>query len=285
MPVEQIPYITLATIAAAGYVSYLGFSRSGFMDRYIFDPYYILARREYHRMLTSGFLHADWLHFGINAYSFYSFGSGIEWQYGAFFLMVIFFCSVLGGSLLSLLLHRHHSYRALGASGGVCGVIYASIFLFPGSTVRLFLIPVDIPAYVFAIFFVLFSVFGMRAKLGNIGHDAHLGGALVGLGIATLWYPVIISEQPVLYTLVVLISLGAFIYFYFQTSSSLPKWPSLSRLFKKNRQARQAREDYKLDNEVDRILTKVSEHGMPSLTDREINILKRASQNQKSVNE
>lgn len=205
---------TLAILVVAGVCTHVGFTRREFMDRFLFSPQEILRKREYYRLVTSGFLHADWMHFAFNAFTLYSFGSGIEVVFGLPEFLVIFFASVIGGNLLSLWLHREHEYRALGASGGVCGIIYASIFLLPGGSVYLFLLPFPIPASVYAILFLFISIYGIKAARDNIGHDAHLGGAIVGLLVTTALHPAIVKEMPLLYAAVMTISAAAFLYFW-----------------------------------------------------------------------
>ena len=88
----------------------------------MFKPREILAGKQYERLLTSGFIHGDWLHLAFNAYSLLAFGQNIEAIYGFKTLLLVYFSSILGGSLLSLFIHRRHDYRALGASGGVGGI-------------------------------------------------------------------------------------------------------------------------------------------------------------------
>jgi membrane associated rhomboid family serine protease len=164
--------------------------------------------------VSSGFLHANLGHLFVNMFSLYSFGGSLEAVYGAAPLVAIYFSAILGGGLLSLWLHRDENYRALGASGGVCGVVYAAIFLFPGGSVMVFPLPVPIPSYAFAVLFIFISFFGMRGRWGNIGHDAHLGGAVIGLGTATALFPAIVAENPILWTVVMALSAGLFVYLY-----------------------------------------------------------------------
>jgi membrane associated rhomboid family serine protease len=205
---------TIAIIALTALVSAAGFASPAFVDRYLFEPSMILRRGQYERLLTSGFLHANWAHLLVNMFSLYSFGGSVESLFGAPTLVAIYFSSILGGNLLSLALHRGHEYRALGASGGVCGVVFASIFLIPGSSVYMLPVPVPIPAPVFAILFIAISFFGIRSRRGNIGHDAHLGGAIIGLGVTTLLHPAIMRESPVLWTAVMAVSAALFVYLY-----------------------------------------------------------------------
>ena len=97
---------------------------------------------------------------------------------------------MLGGSLLTLLVRRNDpSYRAIGASGAISGVLFGFVLLRPLQSIYLFLIPIGIPAVLFAIGYVAVSVLGMRTRWGKIGHEAHLGGALGGVVLTLLLYP------------------------------------------------------------------------------------------------
>ena len=211
---EPMAPFTIAIVALTALVSYGAFNSAGVMERLLFEPGRIVRYGEYYRLVTSGFLHANWAHLIFNMFSFYSFGGRIESRFGASALLAIYFSSILGGNLLSLFLHRNHEYRALGASGGVCGVIFAAIFLMPGGGVYIFPVPVPMPAHIFAILFVLISFFGIRGRRGNIGHDAHLGGAIIGLAVTTLLHPEIVSENFILWVIVMSLALVLFIYLY-----------------------------------------------------------------------
>ncbi len=278
---EPLAVATLAIIVGAAYGSYLGFRRPGFMDRYLFSPRAVLVRKEYWRLVTSAFLHADWVHFGLNAFSLYLFGRHVEEACGTPVLLGIFFASVVGGNLLALCLHRHHAYEALGASGGACGIVFASVFLLPGGSIRLLLLPIPIPAYLYALLFIIASVYGIRSGRDNIGHDAHLGGAIVGLLVTTAIRPAIIRESPVTYALVMLLSAGAMLLVAEgQQRGGTVRGGSFRRLLTSLRQAtgrpgeRREREENKA---VDRILEKIATEGLESLTERERQILKAAS--------
>lgn len=204
--------ITILLVSITGLVSWQGFSRPALVERFLFDRERIVYQREWYRTITSAFFHADWGHLLFNLISFYSFAVGIERIYGGAILFVIYFASILGGSALSFWLHHGESYRALGASGGVCGVIYASIFLLPGSSIYIFFIPYPIPASVYAVLFLVISIWGIKSRMGNIGHDAHLGGALVGLLVTSLLYPRIIQAQPILFATILIISIALMIW-------------------------------------------------------------------------
>ena len=140
---EPLAWCNLLVILVTVAVSYAGFRDPEVERKYIFRPESILAGKEYYRLVTSGFLHAGWGHLVCNMVSLYLFGSMLELSMGRADFLLIYFGSVIGGSLLSLYVHRHHDYLAYGASGGVCGVIFAYILLFPGAGVRLYLSRAD----------------------------------------------------------------------------------------------------------------------------------------------
>jgi membrane associated rhomboid family serine protease len=268
--------LTIAIIVATVLVSLGGFRDPALVERLIFSPEDILARRQGYRLITSAFLHADFAHLFFNVYSLYAFGRSLEPVYGTGNLALIYFGAIIGGGLLSLWLHRHHHYRAYGASGGVCGVIYAYIFLFPGAGIQFIFIPIDIPAWLYAIGYLLISIYGLRKQAGNIGHDAHIGGAMVGLLVATALHPYIIRAQPLLYSAVMLISLLLLIYVVRNPlllplgSFARPGW---LRRPARIRPARPEEENEK----VNRLLDKVSASGLNSLTEAEHQFLLKAS--------
>src|SRR5438105_5237681 len=187
------------------FVSWLGFRSRAIEENYIFEPQAILALKEYYRLVTSAFLHAGWSHLIWNMISLYLFGKVIVSVFGPTQFLLIYFGGVVGGNLLSLYVHRHHEYRAYGASGGVCGIIFAYIMLFPGSGISMYFLPFYVPGWLYAIGYILLSFYGMKEHRGDVGHDAHLGGAIIGLLIAAALNP-----SSVRYNLrVFLIVLGA----------------------------------------------------------------------------
>jgi membrane associated rhomboid family serine protease len=269
---ERLAYANYAVIAITCWVSHLGFRSAWFEQKYIFRPEAILADRQYYRVVTSGFLHANGWHLFMNMMSLYFFGPLIELVYGPVQFLVIYFGAIIGGDLLSLLVHRHHDYRSYGASGGVCGIIFAYIFLFPGGSINLFL-ALPMPSWLYAIGFLAASFYGMKTQKDNIGHDAHLGGALVGLFIAALLRPEMVRYQPKLFAA---ISIGTALLFIYLAWN--PLFLPL-RFFRFGRRARSARpvSPRRMEKEVDAILQKISEKGAASLTPEEQALLREAS--------
>ena len=261
---------TIAIIVFSVYWSYRGFQDYMFRRKYIFSPVLVTRKRQYYRLISSGFLHLHWWHLIFNMMSLLSVGVSIEISLGLvrgpLTLLAVFLGSIVGGNLLSLLLHRHDgNYQALGASGGVCGVIFAFIFLVPEAVFWYI-----VPAWLYAILFILVSFFALRNQWGNIGHDAHLGGAIVGLLITTAMYPSIVVISPVLYAVVMGLSVILFIDLY-RNPLYLPGQNPLRRSYWRSRLARfrarrQARQELDDRQTLDRLLAKISRSGMDSLT-------------------
>ncbi len=277
--------ICILVIVATGIFSFRAFTMPILIDRFLFDIEAILRYKQYYRIVTSALLHGGWGHLLFNMFSLYSFGSAIEESYGPIPFLIIYLTGIVGGSLLALIIHRNHQYRALGASGGVCGVIFASVFMFEGMSVQFFFVPVPIPAHIFAICFIVFSFFALRGGLGNIGHDAHLGGAMIGLLAAAAMYPAIVFAQPKLFAAVMGLSATGLIWMYMSPLHSKNTAytvinPNANR---KKKKTEPTIEPDPTDEEVlNKLLEKVSEHGIHSLTYVERQKLERISKKRES---
>src|ERR1035437_941156 len=113
----ETPIATILIIIATGVVSFLAFNNDALKDKLIFSSQAILANKEYYRVVTSAFLHADWQHLFFNMISLYLFAKNMEPIIGIGRFVLIYFASIIGGSLLSLYLHRKHEYFSLGEIG------------------------------------------------------------------------------------------------------------------------------------------------------------------------
>lgn len=181
--------ITIAIIAANAIISIKGFDDRSFFEKYKFNVGSI-RRGEQIRMFSSGFLHADTTHLLFNMFTLFFFASYVIDSLGNLNFVIIYVGSLIFGNLLSLYFHKEeYWYSAIGASGAVTGVLYAAILLDPGMRLYMFFIPVPIPGYVFGIGYLLYSIYGMKNRIGNIGHDAHFGGAVGGYAITLILKP------------------------------------------------------------------------------------------------
>lgn len=184
--------VLLFLIAANVLVSLKGFNDYNFLNKYKFQVGRVLGDEKV-RMLTSGFLHVDWLHLILNMYVLYIFGGFVSTILGNFTFLIVYFGSLLAGSMYSLYYHKDEPfYSAVGASGAVSGIVYSSILLYPGMNLYLFFVPIPIPGYVFAVLYLLYSIYGMKKQIGNVGHAAHLGGAIGGFVLTILFRPIIL---------------------------------------------------------------------------------------------
>ncbi|WOR16450.1 rhomboid family intramembrane serine protease [Hyphomonas sp. FCG-A18] len=177
---------TFVLIAANVIASMIAFSNPRFMEQNLFHVGPILQGREWHRIVTSGFLHGGFFHLLINMYVLYGFGRLLEHPnvLGTGGFLIVYGAALLGGSFWSLLENRRKpDYRALGASGATSGIILSVCLFAPFATLILFVIPM--PAVVFGVVFIVLSAVLAQRENKVIGHEAHLGGALAGL-IATM---------------------------------------------------------------------------------------------------
>jgi membrane associated rhomboid family serine protease len=167
------------------------FLREDYFDKLAEWPYQVVHEHRYYQVITSAFLHANWMHLLFNMFTLFSFGPVLEGMFahnfgqmqGSLYFFLIYFISLLSGSLLTVIFNfRNPAYVAVGASGAISGIIFSYVIFFPFSKILVFFIPM--PAFLFVFLYIGVSIFGIKSKFGNIGHEAHLGGAIGGV-IAT----------------------------------------------------------------------------------------------------
>jgi membrane associated rhomboid family serine protease len=177
--------LLFANIAITLWVWY---SKEDYFDKLAEWPYQIVHEHRYYQTITSAFLHANWMHLLFNMFTLFSFGPVLEGMFvhnfgqtmGSTYFFLIYLISLMSGSLLTVVFNfRNPNYVAVGASGAVSGIIFSYILFFPFSQVAVFFIPM--PAFIFAFIYMGISIFGIKSKFGNIGHEAHLGGMLGGV--------------------------------------------------------------------------------------------------------
>jgi len=276
-------FIGLLLIIANIAFSYKGFTSSLFFYKYNFEVEKVQIYKDYKRLVTSGFLHINWMHLIFNMLALYFFSGPVEDYLGPIQFLIIYFASLAGGNLLSLFIHKNQSdYSAVGASGAICGIIFASIALFPGMRIGLFLIPLSIPGWLFGLAYVIYSIYGIKSRRGNSGHDAHLGGALIGMLIALLFHPAAFANNY-LTILIIAIPTIVFIYLVVTRPHILLIDGAFSRKRKRHYSIEHKVNEEKINNqkEIDNILDKISKHGMSSLSRREKEMLKQYSQSVK----
>jgi membrane associated rhomboid family serine protease len=271
--------ISLILILVNCFVSWKGFNNRNFYERYEFSIEKVKIYKQYYRLVTSGFLHVNWMHLIFNMIALYFFSSSVELYFGPLQFLLIYFASLIGGDLLSLFIHRYDSaYASVGASGAVNGIIFASIAVFPGMKMGLFFIPIAIPAWIFGLAYVAYSIYGIRSRRDNVGHESHLAGALIGMLLAVAMFPAALVEN---YLVIGAIALPCIIFIYIILTR--PHVLLINNQFfrsqKKYLSVDQKYNAEKLDKqkEVDRILDKINKRGMKSLTPKEKEMLEQYS--------
>jgi membrane associated rhomboid family serine protease len=154
-------------------------------ERFLFQPAEVARGRNLGGMLLSQFSHADAAHILFNLVTLYVFGPVVEGWLGPVPLLLVYAASAASATLLTLAVHRRDpTYRALGASGAISGVLFAAIVLEPDMSLYVSFVPVPIPAPLYAAAYVGVSIWAAHRRLGNVGHEAHLGGAVAGFLLA-----------------------------------------------------------------------------------------------------
>jgi membrane associated rhomboid family serine protease len=152
----------------------------GITERNLLRPYWLLRRRQYDTIVTSGFIHGDFAHLFFNSLALFSFGPGLEQRIGTAKFVALYFLGLVLSSLGSVYKQRNNpDYAALGASGAILAVVFAFVVYYPKNTIFLYFVPM--PAVVFAIVYAAYSMWASKNRHDNVAHDAHLDGALVGL--------------------------------------------------------------------------------------------------------
>ena len=193
--------VLIIIIAATSIISYIGFTNQSLFEKYKFNVGAIIRDKEYIRLISAGFLHADFMHLLLNMYVLYMFSQPILEAFGPVGFLLIYFGSILLGNLFSLYLYKNQSwYSAIGASGGVSGIIFASVALYPNliKIGIIFLPPqFSLPGYIFGFLYFGYSVYMMLnpKQHDNIGHAAHLGGAFFGLVYVVATFPQMAIEN------------------------------------------------------------------------------------------
>lgn len=189
--------ITISILVITSIVSIASFSNRDLYRRLLFNAYDIKHFRNGYRFLSYTLVHADWIHLLINMMVLFSFGRVVEAYYGVVFGtkgILYYILLYVGGTALSTTpaygkYKDDYSYSAVGASGAVSAVVFASIIFDPLNKIYLFMIPIGIPAIIFGILYLVYSWYMAKKNVDNIGHDAHFWGAVFGFAFTLIMKP------------------------------------------------------------------------------------------------
>lgn len=213
----QLSIVTLIIIALTAVISFKGFSDQNFFYKYRFNIADIKRGARF-QVFSSGFLHVDTAHLFVNMLTLYFFANVVIYSLGSIAFLVIYLGSLLLGNLVSYFFHKDdYAYTAVGASGAVMGILYSAILLQPDMTLGLFFI-IPVPAYVFGIGYLLYTIYGMKSRSDNIGHDAHFGGATGGYLLTMIFAPWVFESHLLM---VILLAVPIIILFFLQRTGYL----------------------------------------------------------------
>lgn len=194
--------VTLFIIIVTALVSVVAFSNHELFRRLLFNAYDIKHFKNGYRFLSYALVHADWMHLIINMLVLYSFGRVVESYYsfifgdkGILYYVLLYVGAIAISTLPSYGKHKDdYTYSAVGASGAVSAIVFASIIFDPLNKIYIFLIPIGIPAIVFGLLYLAYSWYMSNKNLDNVGHDVHFWGAIFGLVFTLALKPALINH-------------------------------------------------------------------------------------------
>lgn len=190
---------TLIIIVITSGISVISFNNSSLFGKLMLNPYQVIHRKEYYRVISHAFVHADWLHLIVNMIVLYSFGTAIEnhfrflemkeeMQNPIIWYAALYTIGIIISSIPSILKHKNNwNYNSVGASGAVSAVLFCCIFFYPTENVKLYA-AIPIPSIIFGVLYLVYSQYMSKKSNDNINHDAHITGALFGFT-----FPIIID--------------------------------------------------------------------------------------------
>ncbi|MEI3155148.1 MAG: rhomboid family intramembrane serine protease [Odoribacter sp.] len=186
--------LTYFIIAVTFVISIICFSNNRLFDKLSLKPYRVIHAKEWYRIITHGFVHADWIHLLVNMFTFWSFGQYMEsaFQYlgfGIWGFLLLYFGGMFVASISDLIKYRNTGwYTSIGASGAVSSVLFSAIFLNPWDKILLFA-AIPIPGILFGVLYLFYCQYMARRGGDNINHNAHFYGAVYGFILPILLEP------------------------------------------------------------------------------------------------
>ena len=171
-------------------MSVIAFKRPDLLDKWMLIPSRITQKKSYFEFITSGFIHADMGHLFFNMFTFYFFAVPLESKMGPVNFLILYFASMIISVIPSYIYNRANPHFAsLGASGAVSGAVFGCILYYPLSKIYIMFIPIGIPAFLYAILYLIYCIYSSHRQGGTINHSAHFWGSLSGLIITIMFDP------------------------------------------------------------------------------------------------
>lgn len=192
----QTDLSTLIVLITVG-ISYWAFQDRRVLSKLILSPYAVVHDKQWYRVITHAFIHADWTHLLFNMIALWSFGKVVLIYFSrvttspVLYFLILYFVAIVVASIHDLIKQKNNTqFLSLGASGAVSAVIFAAIFFDPWSTILIFFIPC--PAILFGVAYVLYSSFMGKKEGQRVNHYAHLYGAIFGF-----IYPILVNPKTI----------------------------------------------------------------------------------------
>jgi membrane associated rhomboid family serine protease len=193
-------YFNIAPVASVIFVFTIITSLYAFYDhslygKFMLHPYSVSKGQNVYTLITSGLVHADWMHLFFNMFTFYAFAFTLERLMGSWQFGLLYFLGLILSDLPTVFKHKDHfNYNSLGASGAISAVLFSYILFNPMSKIYIMFIPIGIPAVVFGILYLIYCAYASRNSRDHINHDAHFFGALTGLIFTIIFVPGILQN-------------------------------------------------------------------------------------------
>jgi membrane associated rhomboid family serine protease len=174
-------------------VSLFAFYNDDLYTRFILQPYNVSRGKYLYTLITSGFIHADWMHLLFNMMTFYFFAFQLEVAIGHWEFGLLYGLSLIMSDIPTVVKHKNDFwYRSLGASGAISAVVFSAILFRPLDGMSLMFLPISIPAVLFGVLYLVYCSYASKKGIGNINHDAHFFGALSGVLITVILIPQVV---------------------------------------------------------------------------------------------
>ena len=289
---EKVEFIIIAVTAV---ISLIGFANNDFFNNYSFRVFEIIKGKEFYRLVSSGFLHGSVMHLFFNMLVLYLFSDALIAIVGVPHYFMIYAISLIFGNLLALFIHRnHHEYSAIGASGAVSGIVFATIVYAPGAKLGFLFLPISMPGWIFGIIYILGTIYGIKLQSDNIGHEAHLGGAIAGILLACSIIPKVIFINylvimlfliPIIVFLILIVKNPGFLFvdniWKYESKKIVKKIKQKTNITEKreniNREQKIVAEKRNDEIKLNKLLDKINAQGYKNLSSEEISELERFS--------
>ncbi|MGQ7853352.1 rhomboid family intramembrane serine protease [Pedobacter sp. WC2501] len=193
-------YFNIAPVASIIFVFTIITSLYAFYDhslygKFMLHPFSVSKGQNVYTLITSGLVHADWMHLFFNMFTFYAFAFALESSMGSWRFGILYFLGLVLSDLPTVFKHKDHfNYNSLGASGAISAVLFSYILFNPMSKIYIMFIPIGIPAVVFGVLYLIYCAYASRNSRDHINHDAHFFGALTGLIFTIIFVPGILQN-------------------------------------------------------------------------------------------